>query len=290
MRQFILPEDWDGSPECLVRGGRAKYLGRVLRIGAGDRFVAMDGSGRRWLCSVLELGSDREGDLLRLRVAALSPGTDLAGLRDIRGGRSRTPVAEDPGSEAPPLPPITLIQALPKGAKMDLIVRQAAETGVSRILPLISRRCLPNAQGEAAAKRGRWERIAREALQQSGSGIPTRVEAPVLISALQRALGGTEAAAAEDAPAGGLRLLLHETPLAQVSLHEYLTETPVEIAVCVGPEGGFSDDEVAYLGSLGFHPIHFAGAVLRTETAALFAVAAVEIVLSERSSWMPKPL
>lgn len=296
MRQFILPEDWDGGQSCLIEGGTARYLRRVLRLRDGDRFVGMDRSGGRWLCSVLELGAQS----LRLGVEPLPAEMDDAELADVRGGRSPLPphgaaagADEGPraasiGGRPEPSPPITLVQALPRGAKMDLIVRQAAETGVCRVIPLVSRRCLPLAEAEAAARGSRWERIAREGLQQSGSTTPTRVTAPVRLQDLERALG--PAAAAGTSARGGLRLLLHETPLEQSSLHEYLTDTPVEIAVCVGPEGGFADDEVAHLEGIGFLPLHFAGAILRTETAALFAVAAVETVLSERSTWMPRPL
>jgi 16S rRNA (uracil1498-N3)-methyltransferase len=86
-----------------------------------------------------------------------------------------------------------------------------------------------------------------------------------------------------------LMLLLHEAPLAKTALHEYLNGTPEEIILCVGPEGGFAPDEVDALMAAGFKPLLLPGAVLRAETAALFAVASVEIILSERSSWIPCP-
>lgn len=72
-------------------------------------------------------------------------------------------------------------------------------------------------------------------------------------------------------------------------MHGYLTEASEAIALCVGPEGGFSREEVDFLLAEGFKPLRLAGAVLRAETAALYAVAAAQIVLSERSSWIPKP-
>ena len=72
-------------------------------------------------------------------------------------------------------------------------------------------------------------------------------------------------------------------------MHEYLTGAPKSVALCVGPEGGFSQDEVDFLLSEGFKPLRLAGAILRAETAALYAVAAAQIILSERSSWIPKP-
>ena len=95
------------------------------------------------------------------------------------------------------------------------------------------------------------------------------------------------AAAAVDP--GSPRVLLHEAPLAQATMHGYLTEARAGAVLCVGPEGGFAPTEVERLLGIGFKPLRLEGAVLRAETAALYAVAAAQIVLSERSSWIPEP-
>jgi RsmE family RNA methyltransferase len=83
-------------------------------------------------------------------------------------------------------------------------------------------------------------------------------------------------------------LLLDPSPLARESLHGYLTDAPDEIALCIGPEGGFAPEEAQALAGMGFRPLRLACAILRTETAALYAVAAVETILAERRSWIPK--
>jgi 16S rRNA (uracil1498-N3)-methyltransferase len=165
---------------------------------------------------------------------------------------------------------------------MDLIVRQAAETGVAAVVPLLSTRSLALGEEVGASRRMRWLRIVREALQQSGSGILTSVREPVELSALPDVLASLGVGAA--AP----KILLHESPLAQSSMHEYLTGAPETVALCVGPEGGFAPNEVDFLLGEGFLPLKLAGAVLRAETAALYAIAAAQIILSERSSWIPK--
>jgi 16S rRNA (uracil1498-N3)-methyltransferase len=167
---------------------------------------------------------------------------------------------------------------------MDLVVRQAAEAGVAAVIPLIASRSLPSA-GEGGARRSeRWARIVREARQQSGSAVATLVPEPVGIGGLAGALDA--AGVDPESP----RVLLHEAPLAQSSMHGYLTGARAEAVVCVGPEGGFAPSEVEALSGLGFGPLRFDGAVLRAETAALYAIAAAQIVLSERSSWIPKPV
>jgi 16S rRNA (uracil1498-N3)-methyltransferase len=167
---------------------------------------------------------------------------------------------------------------------MDLVVRQATEAGVSAVLPLLSARTVASDAAEGGGTRvARWERIVREALQQSGSDVVTRVLEPLELSALPTALDSLGIRPSDP------RILLHESPLAQSSMHGYLTEAPDAVVLCVGPEGGFAPEEIDYLLTAGFRPLRLAGAVLRAETAALYAVAAAQIVLSERSSWIPKP-
>jgi 16S rRNA (uracil1498-N3)-methyltransferase len=263
MRQFILPEDWDGGPTCLLEGGRARYVARVLRLAPGDSFPGLDSRGRPWACTVTEA---HPGRLLLSVAPAPAPAAPAAGA---------------PGDE---LARIILVQGLPKGAKMDLVVRQAAEAGVYAVIPLLSARSLARGEESGPRRLERWERIVREAMQQSGSRTRTRVCEPVEPAELPAAL------AAQGLGPGNPKILLHEAPLAQSSMHGYLTGAPDAIALCVGPEGGFAPDEVDSLIREGFQPLRLAGAILRAETAALYAVAAARIILSERSSWIPKPL
>jgi 16S rRNA (uracil1498-N3)-methyltransferase len=107
------------------------YLGRVLRLQAGDRFIAMDGTGHWWLAA---LRKDSEADLLE----SIAAQTEL-------------PIA------------VTLLIALPKTG-MDDIVRQTTELGVSQIVPVLSARSLLNPSPQ---KLDRWQRIAQEAAEQS---------------------------------------------------------------------------------------------------------------------------
>lgn len=281
MRQFVLPESWSGEGNCVVGEGQARYLLRVLRLAPGDSFTGLDGEGRRRSCKVLETGKD----ILVLSVSEPIPGEEEGLLEDTRGSRGRrggqaAPRSGPAGGARLPTPRIVLIQALAKGPAMDLVVRQAAETGVARLIPLAARRSVVKPE-EGRGRRERWERILREGLQQSGSGTATRLEEILQAEDLEARLG-------PPGP-GQLRLVLHEAPLAQTGLHEYLAGAPEEIVLCVGPEGGFGPDELAIFEAAGFRPLLLPGAILRTETAALFAVASVEIILSERSSWIPSP-
>ncbi|MDR1178920.1 MAG: RsmE family RNA methyltransferase, partial [Spirochaetales bacterium] len=81
-------------------------------------------------------------------------------------------------------------------------------------------------------------------------------------------------------------LLLHQAPLEKGSFHEYLDKQPDLVVLAVGPEGGFSPEEVSRLMALDFKPLTMGDTVLRTETAALYAQAAIRIILLESASWM----
>ncbi len=116
---------------------------------------------------------------------------------------------------------------------------------MASVLPLLSSRALRINEEGGLARMSRWERIVREARQQSGSGIATEVARPLSIRELPAAL------AARGLGVDDSRILLHESPLAQSSMHEYLTGAPKSVALCVGPEGGFSQDEVDFLPKRG---------------------------------------
>jgi 16S rRNA (uracil1498-N3)-methyltransferase len=169
---------------------------------------------------------------------------------------------------------------------MDLIVRQAAEMGIAGIVPFAAERSVPKLR-EGGEKFERWERIIREARQQSGSAVSTSLSGPL----------GTEGLLSYWETLKGryshpLGLLLHQDPvkpLAKVFLHDYLSKKLDLIVLAIGPEGGFSPAEVSRFLEAGFKPLKIGDTVLRTETAALCGMAAVRIILLENTSWIHKP-
>jgi 16S rRNA (uracil1498-N3)-methyltransferase len=87
---------------------------------------------------------------------------------------------------------------------------------------------------------------------------------------------------------GILGLLFHHLPIANTSLHQYLESSPETIVITIGPEGGFSSAEAERFLVAGFKPFTVGGTILRTETTALYAQAAVRTLLGEKDSWMMK--
>ncbi len=159
---------------------------------------------------------------------------------------------------------------------MDQVVRQAAEAGAARIVPVAGEHCLYG--GADAGRSARWARIVREARQQSGSPVGTVVEDP---------LSPGEAAALWQSRAGekSAAFVLTEEPLATNCLHGYLSTRPDIVALAVGPEGGMTGTEITLLSENGFRPLHLRTNVLRAETAALYGIAAVQTAVTEFDSW-----
>jgi 16S rRNA (uracil1498-N3)-methyltransferase len=167
---------------------------------------------------------------------------------------------------------------------MDLIVRQAAEGAVAEIVPFASEFSTVRNNKVGRQKFSRWERIIKEARQQSGSTMATTIRPPLSMDELfayweQIKTHNTQ---------GVLGLLFHHLPLANESLHRYLSNSPKIVVLAIGPEGGFSPVEAERFLAAGFKPFTMAGTILRTETAALYAQAAVRTLLMEKDSWETK--
>ncbi len=249
MRSLLLPHTFSPELPLKMEGETFHYLSRVLRLSLGDSLTGTDRDGRRYLLVITEI--DQESLVLEVREK----------LEDGINGGERAVETE-----------IHLFQALLKGKKMDTVVRQATEAGVKRIVPVKSEFTVPRYDdGEGKKKRQRWEAIAREAVQQSGSTVITEIDDPVDIEELPRIWNKEDPA-----------LLFHHEPLEQTPLQRYLSHYPNTVALGIGPEGGFSPREVEMLRGGGFLPVHLRTNVLRAETAALYAIAAVQTLLAER--------
>jgi 16S rRNA (uracil1498-N3)-methyltransferase len=160
---------------------------------------------------------------------------------------------------------------------MDLIIRQAAEIGVSAILPVFSRNSIVQYERDSdiEPKRLRWQKIIKEALQQSGSQILTTVGKPEKISHL---------AIEENA----LVLFFHQDETDSIPLHNILANNYKLIYILVGPEGGFTNDEVLSFKERHFIPVFLGSNVLRVETAAVAALSSVKLLLMENEFWRTK--
>lgn len=218
-----------------LTGDEARHLSQVLRVKRGECVTVFDGCGRRATAEVLEVGRDH----VALALSELV-------------------------QQAPPRPAITLAQAIPKGKNMDLIVQKAVELGVAAIQPLITRNTVVQPGDGKASK---WIRTALEACKQCGLDTLPAVAEPLPFDAW---LAGVAA------PATDLHLIASLAPGA-LSLRDTLRENapPAAVTLLVGPEGDFSEAETAAAIARGFLPVTLGPIVLRVETAALAALAAL---------------
>ncbi|MFP4376876.1 MAG: RsmE family RNA methyltransferase [Spirochaetales bacterium] len=243
MKQLLLPATLSAGQRYSLTGGDSHYLARVLRVQPGARLTVMDAAGDRHTVEVEAV--DSTGVTLR-QLDRL-----VASLENVA---------------------IRVFQAVPKGRKFDEVVRSLTQLGVRSITPVISERSVADPTEKAEAKTARWNRVAREAIQQSGASHVT-VEAPVRLDEVD--FDREE----------GLSLLLHPVPLAHETLHAYLNDAPSEISLWVGPEGGFADNEVEWLQERGIRPLWLGPRVLRSELAAVVAASAIQTLLLEQVAW-----
>ncbi len=247
VKQFLLPPGSAAAGRVRLEGDGAHYLVRVRRLREGDSVLAVDPAAGRCVLHVLATGPS----WCEAAVAAMG---------------------DEPSG--PPLPEIALLQCLPKGPKMDSIVRQATEAGVALVVPLLSERTLLR-PGEEGQRLARWRKIAREAMQQSGSPRAPVIEAPRPLTSIGGGPWGTG-------------IFFHEVPAGGASLHAILAGWDGgRVSLLVGPEGGLAPSEVEYLRGAAFHPAWLGRTVLRVDTAAVAAVAVVRQILGERDEWRP---
>jgi len=248
MRRFFLPPDCLRADLVPLPEEIAHHLATVLRLSEGEEILLLDGLGA----------------VCRCRIESLSRRDGAARVLERRQQTERAL-------------PVRLLQGLPKGDKMDLVLQKGTELGLTAFSPVFAARSVPTPSAERGEKRRRrWERIVREAAQQS-----RRVCLPRLGDVLP--LGEALRHSSEE-----LRLMLWEEeslPLAEV----LPAAAPRDVAVLVGPEGGFCPEEVAAARACGFVPVGLGPRILRSETAGLAIAAVLQYLYGDLGSGRPGP-
>jgi 16S rRNA (uracil1498-N3)-methyltransferase len=238
-RFFVSPQAFAGHPVVLT-GDQAHQIRRVLRLRLGERVELLDGQGYAYEAILIALGE-----------------TD-----------AKLQVVKRWAAEGEPQTHITLFQAVLKGDNFTWALQKGTEVGVSRFVPTICERNVVDDLDAAEGKRERWARIIQEAAEQCGRGrLPELAPAELLPQALAYA------------PAKGtLRLIAwegeHSARPRDVLAGRNLTARS-RIEVFVGPEGGFTDEEVASARRYGIQPVTLGPRILRAETAGVVAATLV---------------
>jgi len=211
----------------------ASHLAKVLRARSGDEIVLFNGDGREFAAAI---------------EAVRGPRVSVA-IGDARSVDRESPLA------------VTLVQCVPRGDRMDIIVQKAVELGVARIVPVLSQRSvvrLDPAQSQSRA--AHWRAVAVGACEQCGRNrLPAVEPAQPLLNYLGASNPGT-----------GLKLVFEPDSESHARTAVHDPAGAAEIAI--GPEGGFASDELEAFRIAGYSRVRLGPRVLRTETAAIAAL------------------
>lgn len=235
-RRRWIADEFSGNHAALV-GAHAEHLVRVLRARVGQEFDIATG-------------------------ATVRPGR----ITKVTDQRVEFELGE--GTGVVEVPNITLLLAIFKFDRMEWAIEKCTELGVSRLIPLLARRTGAHLAASAAKRVERWERIVRQAAEQSRRSTPPEVLLPLKLKEAVALTAST-------------RIVLAESE-RQLSLKEALqSDTPSDdVLLAVGPEGGWTEAELALFSQAGWTTASLGSTILRAETA---AIAATAIVLSELS-------
>lgn len=295
MRIFVLPPNFKESLPFTITGSDFHYIIHVLRLKKGDKLTGRD-------------PNDLNAKLWILEITNISKNScTLKAVTEITNANTGSAETTDSLPEDRPEIPIILYICIPKGSKLKQIIRMSTEIGVLYIIPVISKNCTavikpenikpesvkpksiktdnfksPNPSEEEDLTFSKYDITVKEALQQSGSIIPTKVCAPIQISDLPTDFKKR----CETLKKDGICLLFHQKKLTenQQDLVNLLIHTDKinekTVGVLIGSEGGFTNDECSFLLTNSLYPVLLKTNILRTETAVVYAISTVQAVCS----------
>lgn len=247
MHRFFVSPDCIGDSDVTLSGHVARQLARVLRSRAGDRIVVLDDTGWEYFVTLTAVDPEQVRGVVTGRAAS--------------GGEPRIEV--------------TLYQALLKADRFELVLQKGTELGVSAFVPVVCARSVPRERDGArsANRRSRWRRIVTEAAEQARRGrVPTLESTTELLQAFDE-VEGLAVIPWEEEDGCGLRAALTEWKAGGRDISS--------VSVFIGPEGGFTSEEVDHARSRGIVPVSLGRRILRAETAGIVAVSAVLYELGE---------
>ncbi|SHE86041.1 16S rRNA (uracil(1498)-N(3))-methyltransferase [Caloramator proteoclasticus] len=234
MHKFFVKTDNIINDKINITNDDVQHITKVLRLKIGDSIQICDGNENEYICDIVEINKK----------------SVICQIKEKFKNRNESNIN------------IVLFQGLPKAQKMELIIQKGVEIGVKEFYPIITERVVVKTDGkDISNKLERWNRIAYEAAKQSNRGIIPTVNN--LIS-FEEALDILK------------RFDLIVVPYEKeksTSFKELFNESRdyKNIAVIIGPEGGFSEEEINIFIKNGFKPITLGPRILRTETAGLVA-------------------
>lgn len=236
MHKFFVQREFITEDTAIIEGDDVKHIYKVLRLETGDKVSINDCQGNEYLGDINEINKKQV----------------IVNLLEKLPINNESPVN------------VHLYQGLPKSTKMDLIVQKATELGVKEITPVVTERVVVKSELSEFKKVDRWNRIALEACKQSKRSLLPVINTPIEFDELVNNLNNMDMIVVpyENEDGYGIKNIISD-----------LNKNIKNIAVVIGPEGGFEDREIEILRSINAHIVTLGPRILRTETAGFVCVA-----------------
>lgn len=235
MHKFFVPKENIIGNSAVIEDEDVKHIYKVLRLGEGDKISINNTEGEEYLGEILEI--DKKRVLVKL-------------------------IEKLPVNNESPIN-VYLFQGLPKSSKMDLIAQKATELGVKELTPVITERVVVKSEIGEFKKVDRWNRIALEACKQCKRTLLPKINIPIEFEELLDKLKEMDLIIVPYENEDGYGI---KNVIANIS------REIKEVAVIIGPEGGFEESEIDRLKDIGAHIVTLGPRILRTETAGFVCV------------------
>lgn len=244
MQKFLINDIKDGL--ALVHGQDARHICRVLRLNPGDALHLTTGDGMDYMGSIITASPEK----VEIRITGQSVSKTESSLH------------------------LTVCCSLLKDKKMDLVIKHLAQLGIKEWVPFFSERAVPRPNSKQIERRlKRWETIARESIKQCRRSSLVTIHEPVDF------MGALDLSAAYD-----WKIAFWENaaqPLGSLVQESGAVRSGNRAIVLIGPEGGFTTQEVSLACSIGFAAYSLGPRILRAETAAITSAALVQHILGD---------
>ncbi len=258
--RFYSPEKLRVGATIKLSENAAIHATKVMRLNVGDTLKLFDGDGCDYTCELLSV---KKSEVL----ASIKSSDTVNNESQLH---------------------ITLLQGISSGDRMDYTIQKAVELGVNEIQPLATERSVVKLSSERAQKRlEHWQNVVIAACEQSGRAFVPTVHAPVQLSAW---LGATMNLKSSHAATGDAKIhtLTNDEKIVRILLNPVgakplstLPKNTKNIQLLIGAEGGLSQAEIDLATAHGFQSIVLGPRILRTETAALTAITALQTILGD---------
>jgi 16S rRNA (uracil1498-N3)-methyltransferase len=246
-RYFIPEENWQNNT-VIIEGDDAHHIVRVMRMQVEDKIICNKLNASAAVCKITKVDTDAvTAEVLEW----LETNTEL-------------PVK------------VTIAQGLPKGDKMDIVLQKGTELGAYAFIPFQAGRSVVKWDARKTDKKlSRFSKIVKEASEQSHRNRLPEIKQAMNLTQLL-----------EESKRYDIKLFAYEEEAKTKEYHSFSTVLNKltkgdQILICIGPEGGFSNEEVTSLKQHDFIPVRLGPRILRTETAALYALASISYHLEE---------